>query len=57
VSVPSVAIVFGLEESPKVRMDYVDEGDELRMLDWLEAHPEYLRLISLAMELEGVQPA
>jgi hypothetical protein len=54
---PAVSVVFGLEASPRVRVDYVDEGDEIRMLDWLEAHPEYLRLISLAMELEGVQRA
>jgi hypothetical protein len=54
---PAVSIVFGLEESPQVRMDYGCEGDEIRMLDWLEGHPEYVRLISLAMELEGVQPA
>jgi hypothetical protein len=57
VSAPAVSVVFGLEASPRVRLDYVDEGDEIRMLDWLEAHPEYLRLISLAMELEGVRPA
>jgi hypothetical protein len=54
---PAVSVVFGLEASPRVRVDYVDEGDEIRMLDWLEAHPVYLRLISLAMELVGVQRA
>ena len=48
---PAVSIVFGLEESPRVRLDSLDEGEQVRLVDWLEGHPEYLGLIDRAYEL------
>jgi hypothetical protein len=48
---PSVVIVVPLEGAPRVICDYLDDGAERRMLDWLEQRPELLALIRDALEL------
>ena len=49
--VPAVVIRFPLEGGPQVRCDYLTDGAEARMLDWLEQRPELLRLIQAAIQL------
>ena len=56
-SEPSVQIVLALEAAPRVRVDFMDSGDEDRVIDWLEAHPRYLELVRRALELEAEQAA
>jgi hypothetical protein len=48
---PAVTVVFGLEASPIVLLDALTESEEQRMRDWLHAHPDYLRLVSEAVDL------
>jgi hypothetical protein len=48
---PAVLIVLPFEAVPQVRCEYLNSGDEERMLDWLGAHPELLELVSRALEL------
>lgn len=49
---PCVWITFPLEGPPLVRTSYrADPGEEARMIDWLEAHPEWLALIGDAISL------
>jgi hypothetical protein len=48
---PAVLIVLGIEERPSVRIDALNEGEQARMLDWIESHPDFLELIGRAYEL------
>jgi hypothetical protein len=48
---PAVIIRIPFERGPQVLCDYLDEDAQARMLDWLIAHPELLRLIQEAIEL------
>ncbi len=51
-SAPAVLIVLELEAAPRVVVDALDEGDELRLAAWLEACPDYSELVARALELE-----
>jgi hypothetical protein len=51
VSEPSIVIRLPLEAPPRVYMDALREGEELRLRDWLAAHPELEALISAAEEV------
>jgi hypothetical protein len=51
VSAPSVHIVLELEATPRVYCDYLHDGEEDRMRDWLAGHDDYLELIDRALEL------
>jgi hypothetical protein len=53
---PSVVIVMTLEEQPSVRLDFVNSGDEDRMLDWIESHPSYGALLAQAIALSEKRP-
>jgi hypothetical protein len=44
---PRLVIVVQLERVPIAVID-ADDGDELRLLAWLEAHPDYVDIVSLA---------
>jgi hypothetical protein len=40
-----------LEAAPKVLLDCLHEGDELRLLDWLAARPELQALYEAALQI------
>ena len=50
-SVPSIGIRLSLEERPRLAVDYLTKGEEDRLVDWLSAKPEYLDLVTRAIEL------
>ena len=56
-SPPAVVIRIPLEGAPTVLADYLDSGEEDRMRDWLDAHPEYRRLIAEALTLAATERA
>lgn len=49
---PAVHIRIALEEPLRVTADWLHEDGELRMRDWLNAHPELNAIVSRALELE-----
>lgn len=51
VTAPSLHIVLELESAPKVRACFEHEGDELRMGDWLAAHPALRKMVDRALAL------
>jgi hypothetical protein len=48
---PAVTIQIALESAPRVRFEVFSEEGGGRLLDWLEAHPDYLDLTRRALEL------
>jgi hypothetical protein len=52
-----VLIRLELEAAPRVIVDTVYEGEEDRLRDWFEAHPEQLELIQRAQELAAIERA
>jgi hypothetical protein len=48
---PAVVISLPIESPPQVAFDILDEGEEIRLADWLAQHPRYVRLIDEALEL------
>lgn len=44
--VPAVVVRFGLEEPPDIYLDVKNDAELLRLCDWVDAHPEFLRLIA-----------
>ncbi|MFL5922326.1 MAG: hypothetical protein ACJ75Q_00600 [Gaiellaceae bacterium] len=56
-SAPAVIVRFEFEASPSLYVDAVREGDHARLVQWLEQHPRYLRLIQEALELEAERRA
>lgn len=50
-------IVLEPENRPRVVCDFTSEGDELRMLAWLDQRPELAELLALAVELAAEEPA
>lgn len=50
-SVPAVVIRLDLERRPVVFTDTRDEGEQARLSDWINASPDRLRLVRLALEL------
>jgi hypothetical protein len=51
VTAPSVHIVLELEAAPRVYCDYLHDGEDARMVDWLAGHDEYRELIDRALEV------
>jgi hypothetical protein len=51
VSPPAVIIRLEFERPPVVYADYLTEGDEVRMRDWLLVHPRWADLVNHAQEL------
>jgi hypothetical protein len=45
---PRIVIVVELERVPIAIIDAANETEERRLLDWLEAHPDYPVIIRLA---------
>jgi hypothetical protein len=52
-SAPSIVIVLELEAAPLLLCNCVDESEERRLEDWLDAHPALLELAAKALELGG----
>jgi hypothetical protein len=50
-SAPSLVILLELEAAPQLLCNYVDEGEERRLRQWLDAHPDLLELAVRALEL------
>jgi hypothetical protein len=48
---PAVVIRLELEATPKVTFDCLSEGEQVRMVEHLGAHPEQLELIARAQEI------
>jgi hypothetical protein len=49
---PAVIIRLEFERpSPRIVCDYLHESDAVRMLDWLDAHPQLVALLEAAYEL------
>jgi hypothetical protein len=47
VSVPPALILrFALEEAPDITIDALNDGELVRLCDWIDAHPTFLRLIA-----------
>jgi hypothetical protein len=50
---PAVVITFPFEGAPTVAAVWDTDSDDRRMVEWLDAHPEYERLIFEAVDLSG----
>lgn len=48
---PAVVVRFELEAAARVFVDALDEGERVRLEDWLDAHPRESELVRLALEL------
>jgi hypothetical protein len=53
VSTPAVVIRLEIERRPVVYLDTVSDGEETRLTDWLDAHPEQQALVDRALELRA----
>jgi hypothetical protein len=49
---PAILIRLAIEARPSVAVDAMDEGEFVRLIDWLEANPELRELLFRALELE-----
>ena len=56
-SAPAILIRLELEAAPRLQVDALNEREHDRIVDWLEAHPSYLRLVQKAIELERQEAA
>jgi hypothetical protein len=56
-SAPSVLILFQLETAIRVAWDCLNEGEEQRLRDWIESHPEYGPIVARALELAAEKQA
>jgi hypothetical protein len=52
-----VVIRLPLEHPPRVYLDCLNDGEESRLRDWLDAHPDYARLVEEALELAARERA
>jgi hypothetical protein len=57
VTPPAIVIRLELEAAPRLQVDALDERESKRLIDWLDAHPRYLRLIQEAIKLETQERA
>ena len=48
---PAVVIRIEIEAAPRVLFEVMTDGANGRLADWLASHPEYLALVSAALEL------
>jgi hypothetical protein len=56
-SAPAILIRLELEAAPRLLIDALCEQERERVLDWLCAHPAYLRLVQEAIALERKETA
>ena len=57
VTAPAVVIRFELEAPPAVFKDCASKGEQWRLEDWLNAHPEYWELLLRARDLAEAEAA
>jgi hypothetical protein len=55
VSAPRVVIVLEFEAPPRVISICKNEGDQHRLADWLQAHPELEEMVRRAFELDRAE--
>lgn len=56
-SAPAILIRLELEAAPRLFIDAVSDREHDRILDWIASHPDYVRLIHAALELERREKA
>ena len=56
-SAPSITIRLSIEDRLRLSLDCISESEERRLVDWLSAKPEYLDLITRAIELADEERA
>jgi hypothetical protein len=54
---PAIVIRLELEAAPRIVCDYLLEEEEVRMLDWLRAHPAQEDLVTRALEIARMERA
>jgi hypothetical protein len=57
VNAPAVIIRLELEARPKLIADYLDDGEAVRMDEWLSQHPAYRQLVDDALRLAETERA
>jgi hypothetical protein len=45
-SAPAVVLRFELERAPEILIDAKNDAELVRLCDWVDSHPEFLRLIA-----------
>jgi len=43
---PALLIRFGLEQAPDITIDARNDSELARLFDWIDAHPQFLRVIA-----------
>ena len=56
-SSPSLIIILGLEAKARIVADALTESEWMRLVDWIESHPEYKGLLELAIDLVEAERA
>jgi hypothetical protein len=54
---PAILIRIELEAAPRLQVDALNQQEHDRIVDWLRAHPRYLRLVQEALALEAEERA
>jgi hypothetical protein len=54
---PAIVIQLVFEQPLRVVAAWEHDGDERRLREWLEAHPELAELVARALSLEGRRAA
>lgn len=49
--VPAVLIELGLESAPRVLIHSMNDSEQARVVDWIQAHGELAELVARALEL------
>lgn len=50
-ALPSLRICLAFEAPLRLEWNCMHDTDEVRLRDWLEAHPSYVELVNRAVEL------
>lgn len=54
---PAVVIELEVEAAPRVRIRATNEGEEHRVVDWVNSRDELADIVARALELADEQPA
>ena len=55
---PALIVRFALEEAPDICIDALNDGELVRLCDWIDSRPTFLRLIAALFALvEQERPA
>jgi hypothetical protein len=49
--VPAVLIEFGLESAPRVLIHSMNDSEQARVVDWIQAHDELAKMVMRALEI------